>query len=627
VRSTLFPLFSHSTYTSKGFRLPEWRAVSRELSMPRTARRARTINATGTRRRGPVGLHVLLAWAVAFPAAGAAIAGEPRRAVEDLEAAGDAACERGWFTAARAAWTAAASQAATAALPETVDRLRHCLAMLDQLDQIEIEAEPVAIAPPGPREAERRPRNWTVRWSAALDRGGPASARTGDRVLPVMTRDLVLWNSGAAVHALAVADGLPPWIGPSGGGDGPAEGRRTEQRRNGDQRSADSAVFPRGVAATGDRAHDGPREICVAAGRGFAVIGTPPSIATGRGPTVLACLDTSAAAEGRLLWASDPPASSQASAGSAGIPDPAAFDGPPAADFECCAVAVRGPLGRLALAAFDARDGGLLWERPLGPSAAADGIDHARGDRSPCFAEEQIVIATHAGTVAAFFRDGRPAWKTGYATQVPPPARPATGRAQSSSMASMASPPVFSRGRIFVAPRDRGGVIALDVRTGAILWDAPGSVVDIVGTTARHVVVQAAGDAAEPGGGSAPAVRLLAAGTGRESARKAAGPGERPAGGGRLVGTMLFWPVHTGAPDRPVLRTLAVHVLDGDTLQPLAATTILPIGAPSAADDRETGDAEAVEIAVGSGVMLVASGRRIYCLDDGNRKAGPPSAE
>jgi outer membrane protein assembly factor BamB len=194
-------------------------------------------------------------------------------------------------------------------------------------------------------------------------------------------------------------------------------------------------------------------------------------------------------------------------------------------------------------------------------------------------------------------------------------------------MASMASPPVFSRGRIFVAPRDRGGVIALDVRTGAILWDAPGGVVDIVGTTARHVVVQAAGDAAEPGGGSAPAVRLLAAATGRESARKAAGPGERPAGGGRLVGTMLFWPVHTGAPDRPVLRTLAVHVLDGDTLQPLAATTILPIGAPSAADDRETGDAEAVEIAVGSGVMLVASGRRIYCLYDGNRKAGPPSAE
>lgn len=576
--------------------------------MPRAALRSRTINPTGTRRGRSLGrgssLLLLVAAATTFPAAGAATPEEGQRSVADLEAAGDAACERGWFTAAREAWGAAASRAASSQLPEAEARLRQRLAMLDR-----IEAE--TDAPASPSAAADWPRSWTRRWSAALERGS-RSARGVPRVVPLVSRDLVLWNPGSSVHAVSVDDGLPPWGGRLRGAAG---------GRDADRGDADTAIFPRGLASVGDRAASAPTTVSIAAGRGFAVVVAASSAAVSGPAQALACLDLSAAAEGRLLWLANPPAAAGAIAGPAAASDPVVFDGPPVADFECCAVVVREPSGSPALAAFDARDGRRLWTRPLGRAVPADGIDLGRGCRTPCLAEDLIVVATHAGTVAAFARDGRPAWTTAYAALDRAAVRAAAGPPPP------AAPAVFSRGRIFVAPRDRGGVIAFDARTGAILWDASGGAVAVVGTTGRHVVVQAAAGGASDDGAAAaavvPALAALAADTGRESARKGAGPGERSAGAGRLVGGTLLWPVSTTAVEQPGPRRLAVHVLAGDTLQPLTPPTILPIGDAFPADHDESGDAEPVDLAVGSGTLLVASGRRLHCLVGDAPAAGP----
>lgn len=570
--------------------------------MPRAARRSRTINPTGTcRGRSPVRGAILLVLVTAATACSVdRVAAEgPPTSVAALEASGDDACERGWFIAAREAWTAAASRAAASHLAEAEERLRLRLAMLDRIEAV--------TDPPGSSSALADwPRDWILRWSAPLDRGS-ASAR----VVPVVSGGLVLWNPGSAVHAAAVADGRPPWGGRTRGTEHGTKGvgtadRGDADRGDADRRSADTAVFPRGLAAVGDSAASAPPGVSIAAGRGFAVVGAASSAAALGPVPALACLDLSAAAEGRLVWLAEPPAA----AGTPAISDPVAFDGPPVADFECCAVAVRGASGSPAVAAFDARDGRLLWTRPLGSTAAGDGVDRGRGCRMPCLAEDLIVVATHAGTVAAFTRDGGPAWTAAYATANRSAAPAGAGPARSMA------PAAYSRGRIFVAARDRGGVIALDARTGAVLWDVAGGVIDIVGTTARHVVVQ--------GSTASPTLMLLAADSGRETARKTAGPGERSAGASLLVGRTLLWPVSSSVPGRRGPRPLAVHALDGDTLQPLAPPTILPIGGASPADQDESGDAEPVDLAVGSGAVFVASGRRLHCLVGGGAAAGPP---
>ena len=539
------------------------------------------------------------------------------RAILTLEAAGDAAWERGWMTAAREAWNKARVLAARAKWSAVELRLWQRLLAADRIDEAITKDEEAPAAWPTVPAADAE----AIRWSAVVEHGprqGIGSPQDGtvsdphqretQAIRPVVTGGLVLWNSGVAVHALGLAEGRPAW-------------------------AADSVLFPRGVAAgwpavRGDRPRLSTGGICVAAGRCFATIERGGKVPERPDDSpLLACLDLSDAAEGRLSWAVMPPPTGgdRASAGTA-------FDGPPAADCELCLVVVRGrdPRGLLELAAFDARDGSRRWVRPLGPSAAADGIDHARGVRAACLAEDKIVIATHAGTVAAFFRDGRAAWKTDTA----PAARVSGGGASGGGAAaeipvgSRFSPAVFSRGRIFVAPRDRGGVVALDARDGRILW-ATGRTTDgsaepgteIVGATSRHLVVQVAGGRRGDGTTGGPSLRLLAADSGRESARRNADDGA--AGTGLVVGGTLFWPVRSAGQPADAGRTLEVHPLDAGTLRPLAPPLVLPSGIPPAASPsaaRAAADAP-VHLAVGSGTLVVADGRRIVCLD-----VAPPTA-
>ena len=116
-------------------------------------------------------------------------------------------------------------------------------------------------------------------------------------------------------------------------------------------------------------------------------------------------------------------------------------------------------------------------------------------------------------------------------------------------------------------------------------------------------------------------LKTIAADSGRESARRNADDGA--AGTGLVVGGTLFWPVRSAGQPADAGRTLEVHPLDAGTLRPLAPPLVLPSGIPPAASPsaaRAAADAP-VHLAVGSGTLVVADGRRIVCLD-----VAPPTA-
>lgn len=216
---------------------------------------------------------------------------------------------------------------------------------------------------------------------AGVDRGEAEPIRCGD---------LVIWNSGGAVHAVRLADGRPPWR------DSPS--------------AADSAVFPRGAAAArlpSGHAKGEPslRPCC----RGNRVVAVLDGLSAGDDATdsaALACLDMSAAAEGRLAWLAPPPTV----VADAGDTAQTQFDGPPTADAEhvYCVVRTRQPADWLHLAAYDLRDGRLLWTRPLGSAIAADGLDHAPRGRTVMLRHGRLEVDTAVGASHLFDPDGSP---------------------------------------------------------------------------------------------------------------------------------------------------------------------------------------------------------------------------
>ncbi len=207
---------------------------------------------------------------------------------------------------------------------------------------------------------------------------------------PIRCGDLVVWNSGGAVHAVRLADGRPPWR------DSPT--------------AADSAVFPRGTAAarlpTSRGTGQPPLRPCCSGSRVVTVLDGLSASDDAPDSAALACLDLSAAAEGRLAWLAPPPAVS-ADAGPAAQTQ---FDGPPTADAEhvYCVVRTRQPADWLHLAAYDLRDGRLLWTRPLGSAVAADGIDHAPRARTVTLHRGRLEVETGSGTASLFGPEGTP---------------------------------------------------------------------------------------------------------------------------------------------------------------------------------------------------------------------------
>lgn len=500
-------------------------------------------------------MTVATALAAGFPAC-AALAGGTADGPPPAAAAAAAAAERGWFGRARELWQQGGAEAGGA---------EGFLARLDALDR-EVD---LAARVRGRAEARR----WAAGGCRTVWRHDlPGALAAGP---PVISGELVLWTTGAAVHAVRLADGMPPW--PAGGA------------------GQDTRLFPRGSGSlpnAGFGATAALGALCTAGGRACAVL------ARGAGET-LVCLDLSPAAEGRLVWLAD-----VALLAGAGLGLPAGrlrCDGPPIVDHELCCVVMRPADGReeLVLAAFAAADGRLEWMRRCGTALAADGVDHARGRRRPVFIEDRIVLATHAGAVVAFDRDGRPAWRT--EIQAKPP-RPVADDV--TVPPAPAVPDTLATGGLaVVAPREATGVVAIEARGGAVAWRwaADDAVVGLFGPVEEGIVVVTLAAADAMG-----LVRLD-----RESGREAGQPGtvSGPAAGPvTLVDDTLFLP--RSRPQKAGGSGIVLDVLDPVSL---AARPPSIDVAPSAT--AAGADAPACFVAGGGGRLAVAVPGSIVCLE------------
>lgn len=411
----------------------------------------------------PVFLVFLMTVAIAL-ATGCPAAEEFAAAVADGPQMRDSAmvaAERGWFGLARELGRqGGAEDAAPVGFRQRLDALER--------------AVDLAARDHGRRQA--------LRWAAGTCRPLWQHDLAGGCVVgpPVVSGELMLWNTGSAVHAVRLADGMPAW--PTGAA------------------GSDTRLFPRGSGAAPAGLPGGPvpatAALRTAGGRAYAVLDREPGGS-------LVCLDLSPAAEGRLVWLVD--VGEMVLAG-LGLPmERFVCDGPPLVDHELCCVVLRPAAGRaelvrseLVLAAFAAADGRLEWTRRCGTALAADGVDHGRGRRAPVFVEDRIVLATHAGVVVSFDRAGRQAWRT----ETPRSSRP-TG-AIGAAARQVPLPPslphtIGAGGLVIVAPRDAGGVVAIEARAGAVAWcrAAADEVVGLLGPVEDGVVVvtRTAGDA------------------------------------------------------------------------------------------------------------------------------------
>jgi outer membrane protein assembly factor BamB len=536
-----------STYTPNPTRVP--RAPGGSAARPVKSMQRRSL---------PFG--TIVAFGCLSAAAGTPPTAAPARPHPGVEAR--AAAERGWFGRAEEL-SRGAGEAGGSGRGADEDRSGDWRERLKtaQREILRVRADREAGAGRG-WEAEVQSPLWRRDFTAA------ASAA----IEPVISADgLVLWGGGRAVHALRLRDGRAPWA--TGAAD------------------ADATLFPRGMAAAEAAAMPGSAP-AVVAGRAYCML------ASGGRLRRLACLDLSSAAEGRLAWIVD--ADSLLPTDAATTADWApAFDGPPAADPELCLVVVRSgpPREELALAALDARDGSPSWIARVGPARSVDGLDHARGRRHACFAEDRVVLATHAGAIHAFARDGRPAWRT------PVPAVGAPAPAASPTPAPAA---VCAGDRVVVAPRESRGVVALEPRRGAVAWrslEAAG-VIDVVAPAAGGVVVMSRSES-----GAARIVRLDLD-TGRTTAsHEAAG---LSLGRGIVASGSVFLPVlgSRGAADAAMP---VIEVLDAMTLA-ARRPPLIPFSAAGGGKPMPTPDADAVHLAAAGDWLVVAAGATIECL-------------
>jgi outer membrane protein assembly factor BamB len=567
----------------------------------------------------------------------AAQAAEPGRAGIESRAPADRdrsiaaawAAEQGWFGLARHLWQGSDEQAAskdtggTASLPNAPGFAER-IARLDAAEQDALRWTAVRAAAAGER------------WSAALyePRWHVHSADTVRPAPLTIAAGLVLWNSGREIHAVTIAAGRPAWQF-TGQFTGQPSWQPTANAR-------DTLLFPRGAAAAQTPAAQTPAAQTPAAQTpaaqtpaGQAVTVPSAVLATvgnrayamlqRGGGSLLACLDLSAGAEGRLAWVAEAAGLAETEglepfAGRASSAATLIFDGQPTADHELCLIVMRRdtPQADLSLAAFDARDGSLRWLRSVGSALARDGVDHARGHRQAGFAEDRILLATHAGSIHAFDRDGTPAWRT----EIP---SAADGPGPASAAMPPAAPPRLVRDRVLVLPQDSRGVVALEARSGGIVWqwmpEGDGSVAQLIGVAGDGVAGVGLVVATRSRTGTAGLVRL-ACDDGQPTARYSGGAGLcEAAGASVLTDRTIFWPVRpvpsgprtateTHAPTAPTL----VEILDAATLQPRRPPVeCLPGNAIQ--DDIQ----DDIQLAAGHGCLVIATPGVTTCL-----QATPP---
>lgn len=401
----------------------------------------------------------------------------------------------------------------------------------------------------------QRPEAWQLRWSQPIQGTAPAVAA-----------GIVAWIDAGAVRGVRAIDGLPAWRSVPPG---------------------DTLLFPRSVLPRrrDARPDQGPPGISVVGHLLYGVIDA------GRlGPLVI-CLDCSDTAEGRLLWSAPPP------------PGFVGFDGPPVADDRLCIVVVRGSEGRspLEIVAHDARDGVVMWRRPLSSGVARDGVNHASGRRQAAMVDGLVVVADHAGSVWAFDRDGHPTWRYEYGVIPGGDDRPHDG----DGWPAAAEPVVASARCIMVAAQDRGGVIALDpaARSVQLRWEAAvGECVRIIGVADDRLVIEHGGVGRE-----GPLVTREVV-SGQVVASSLAEP--LPAGPAVLAGGVILQPVME---KQIVGQQPAIAALDPSSLRALGPPFPLPEPG-SGAQLVEPAGAHAVYLAAMPAAIVVATSSQLFSI-------------
>ena len=363
----------------------------------------------------------------------------------------------------------------------------------------------------------RQPETWRLHWSRPLT-----------VTVPAVAAGLIAWLDDGALHGVRAGDGLPAW--------------RTVP-------SGDTLIFPRTAMPLRGRGRPVDLVPASSASCGHLIYGV---INAGPLGPQLACLDCSDTAEGRLLWSMSPPG------------ELVGFDGPPAADDHLCVIVGRGggDRGVLEIIVHDARDGVVVWRRSLSTAVAGDGMDPARGRRQAALAGGLVIVADHAGSVWAFDRDGRPAWR--YTYEVPFARGNDRRTDRGTGWPHLAAPVVPGPEGFVVAPQDRGGVLALAgaAHVAQCLWEtADGEPLRIVGVADGCAVVEKQGE------GKQGRLIVLDAVSGRVVAST---PTETmPAGQAVMAGGVVLQPVvQEGAATRQV------------ALAALASATLRRFGSP-----------------------------------------------
>ncbi|MCE5328460.1 MAG: PQQ-like beta-propeller repeat protein [Planctomycetaceae bacterium] len=173
-------------------------------------------------------------------------------------------------------------------------------------------------------------------------------------------------------------------------------------------------------------------------------------------PQSLAGLD---AADGSVVWSSAALADWK---GLRVLSYPAIFDG----RAYVLAASAEAQTPMLSLVCAEAVDGRIVWRRTIGRAVDVP-VELARASGEVTVSQGSVYSVTHAGSIARCdLRDGSLEWVRGYASAVQQ-ARPAMQFSRSGRG------PIVSGTTLLAAPRDHSGVLALDCRSGAILWEAP----------------------------------------------------------------------------------------------------------------------------------------------------------
>lgn len=124
-----------------------------------------------------------------------------------------------------------------------------------------------------------------------------------------------------------------------------------------------------------------------------------------------------------------------------------------------------GPVVDWRLVCADGRDGSVIWEQILGWQPYTV-LDLARGSLGVSLEDGSISCCNDMGIVARCdVRDGAVDWVRGYASM-------ANTNPRSDAFGREGTPPILAGDVLLVAPRDHSGVLAFDIGSGGIRWEA-----------------------------------------------------------------------------------------------------------------------------------------------------------